>query len=95
MQHLILADKAYAGAKREWLNLYRPLKRCELEYKQDKDAAKAYNKGLSQVRVRVEHVFASLKTWRALQGLFAWKATRYAEVIKAVCVLHNLNREYT
>lgn len=94
MNHLILADKAYAGAIDEGKSLVRPFKRCENAYKKDPLCAKSFNRNLSKVRVKVERVFARLKSWRALQGLFAFHAKRYAEIVKAVSVLHNLNLEF-
>ena len=91
MRHLILADKPYAGAKGEGENLVRPFKRCEKAYKEDPLRAKAFNLDVSKAWVKVDHVFARLKSWRALQGLSAWNAKRYDEIVKAVSVLHNLN----
>jgi hypothetical protein len=90
--HLVLADKAYAGAKGEGEWLLRPIKRGETAYKQDKESAKAFNRGLSKIRVRVEHAFARLKTWKVLSGMFPFKWTRLGEVTRAIAVIHNLNR---
>lgn len=70
MEHLILEDNDYTGAKGEGESLIRPLKRCEKAYEEEPDCAK-------------------LKSWRALQGLFAWNAKRYSEIVKAISVLHN------
>jgi len=94
IRHLILADRAYAGAKGEGEGLSRPLKKGETAYREDPEATKEFNRTLSKTRVKVEHVFARLKSWRALQGLFAWKADRYAEIVRAVSVLYNLNLEF-
>lgn len=92
MGQLVLADKAYAGARGEAQYLLRPLKRGENAYKGDKDQAKAFNRGLSKVRVRIEHVFARLKTWRVLAGIFPYRWERLGEVIRALAVVHNMNR---
>jgi hypothetical protein len=90
---LVLADKAYAGAAGEAQYLLRPIKRGESAYKEDKEKAKEFNRGLSKIRVRVEHVFARLKTWKTLSGLFVYKWSRLAEMVRAIAVVHNLNRE--
>ncbi len=94
IEHLILADKAYAGAKEEVECLLRPVKKGETAYRDKPQETKEFNRTLSKTRVKVEHVFARLKSWRALQGLFAWRADRYAEIVKAVSVLYNLNLEF-
>ena len=92
---LVLADKAYAGAKGEHENLFRPIKRNETAYKEDKEKAREFNRGLSKVRVKVEHVFARLKAWRALAGIFPYRWQRLGEVVRALAVVHNMNREMT
>ena len=62
-ENLVLGDKAYAGGLGEGEYLLRPIKRGETAYKQDKPTAKEFNRRLSRIRVRIEHVFARLKTW--------------------------------
>jgi DDE superfamily endonuclease len=89
---IILADKAYAGANGENLNLLRPIKRNEASYKANKEGSKKFNRDLSKIRVKVEHVFARIKTWNVLKGIFPFNANRCGEVVKAIAVLHNLNR---
>jgi hypothetical protein len=90
---LVLADKAYAGASGEKEHLLRPIKRGETAYMEDKEKAKEFNRGLSKVRVKVEHAFARLKTWRALAGIFPYRWQRLGGVVRALAVVHNLNRE--
>jgi hypothetical protein len=94
-EKLVLADKAYAGAAGENEHLLRPVKRGELAYKADPEKAKQFNRELSRKRVRVEHVFARLKTWRVLSGIFPFRWQRLGEVVRALAVVHNLNREMT
>ena len=93
LDQLVLADKAYAGASGEKEHLLRPIKRNETAYKDDKESAKAFNRGLSKVRVRVEHCFARLKTWKVLSGIFPMRWQRLGEVVRALAVVHNKNRE--
>lgn len=90
---LVLADKAYAGAEGEGLALLRPIKRGETPWRQDKEQAKAFNAQLSKKRVKIEHVFARLKTWRVLSGIFPYRWQRLGEIIRAIAVIHNMERE--
>ena len=62
-------------------------------YREDKEAAKGYNRGLSKIRVRVEHVFAKMKTWKVLSGMFPFKWQRLGVVMRGIAVLHNWNLE--
>ena len=87
---LILADKAYAGAHDEGAGLLRPIKRGERAAKLP--AAQAFNAELSRRRVRIEHVFARLKTFRVLQGLFPYRGEQLGTVLRAIALVHNLNR---
>ena len=76
---LILADKAYVGAFNEGEALLRPIKRGERAAKLP--AAQAFNAELSRRRVRIEHVFARLKTFRVLQGLFPYRGEQLGTVL--------------
>jgi hypothetical protein len=87
----VLGDKAYAGGDGEGELLFRPVEKNERAYKADVDGCKAANRRLSKVRVTVEHVFAKLKTFRIIQGQFAFLADRYGDAFRAVAVLHNMN----
>jgi hypothetical protein len=88
------ADKAYAEAAGEGTSLLRPVKRGERAYTENPEQAKAFNRGLSKIRVRVEHVFARLKTWRVLSGLFPYRWPRLGEVVRALAVVHNLDQQF-
>jgi hypothetical protein len=90
--HLVLADKAYVGASGEGEQLVRPVKRGERAYLENPEKAKAFNRALSKTRVRVEHVFARLKTWRVLSGLFPYRWPRLGEVVRALAVVLNADR---
>ena len=89
LDKIILADKAYAGCKGENQQLFRPFKHNETEYKNNHDQTKAYNRELSKIRVKVEHVFAQLKHFKILSGIFSLKSTRYGLVVKALAVIYN------
>ncbi|MGT2494765.1 transposase family protein [Cupriavidus basilensis] len=51
--------------------------------------AKAHNAALSKIRVRIEHGFARLKTWKVLSGFFPDHWTRLGDVVQALAVVHN------
>ena len=91
----VLGDKAYAGAKGETdakgKIVLRPIKRNEVHYKLDKESCKAFNRQLSQIRVRVEHVFAQLKSFKILRNLFPLQPKRYATCFKVVALVYNMN----
>ena len=57
--------------------------------KADVEKCKAGNRRLSKIRVKVERVFARIKTFRILQGLFVCKPERYAMVFRAVALIYN------
>jgi hypothetical protein len=86
-----LGDKAYAGGKGENTILFRPVKRNETAYKDEKESSKAFNRELSKWRVTVEHVFAQLKNYRILRGIFPLHPTRYGMIFCTIALLHNMN----
>jgi hypothetical protein len=59
---VILADRAYAGAIGDGSFLHRPVRNNEMAYKADMFTAKEQNRKLSLKRVKIEHLFARLKT---------------------------------
>jgi hypothetical protein len=87
----ILGDKGYAGGLGENKVLFRPIKRNELEYKNNKAETKAFNRLLSQKRVVVEHVFAQLKAFKLLCGIFPLKSHRYGTFFRAIAFVYNSN----
>ena len=94
LKQIVLADKAYVGARGEGQILLRPHRRSDAAYKADKDSAKAFNRALSKIRVKVEHVFAQMKNFRVLSNLFPFHPDRYGEVFRAVAVIHNFKLQF-
>lgn len=90
LDKVVLGDKGYAGGSGENTVLFRPVKRNENEYKNNKVKTKAYNRSLSKIRVRVEHAFARIKIFRILANLFPLKASRYGAIFKTVAIICNL-----
>lgn len=92
---LMLADKAYAGVFDEGAALLRPIKKGERLWHEQPEMAQAFNRALSLKRVRVEHLFARLKTFKVLQGLFPYSPALLGPVMRLLALAHNLNREGT
>ena len=88
-QMRILGDKAYVGLRT--YNVQTPLRRNELEYKQNKTIAKKSNSELSNKRVQVEHVFAHLKKYRILTNVYYYTKNKLDIFIRAICNLYNLS----
>jgi len=87
--HAILADRAYAGAIGDGSFLHRPACKNETSYKADMFKAKEQNRRLSLKRVKIEHLFASLKTWRIIHHYFPQHLETYSNVFKAIAFIHN------
>lgn len=86
----MLADKAYAGVHDDGAGLMRPIKRNEKAWATH--ARRAYNRELNRRRVGVEHVFARLKTFRVLQGIFPFRWPSLGQIVRALSVVHNAHR---
>jgi len=87
--HAILADRAYAGATGDGSFLHRPVRKNETAYKADMPKAKEQNRRLSLKRVKIEHLFARLKTWRIIHHYFPQNPETYSTVFKAIAYIHN------
>ncbi len=86
----ILADKAYVGLTH--FNVKTPVKRNEKPYKKDKLKTKEDNKALSSKRIKVEHVFASLKSWRILKQLHFYNRKMIDMIFQGLVNIYNLNQ---
>jgi DDE superfamily endonuclease len=86
----ILADKAYVGLTN--CGVTTPVKRNEKPYKKDKLKTKEDNKALSSKRIKVEHVFASLKSWRILKQLNFYGRKMIGMIFQSLVNIYNLNQ---
>lgn len=86
----ILADKAYAGADYEGTLLVRPAKRNENTYRKHRKRAKDNNRKLSALRVKVEHVIASLKRFKIVRERFPLALSLFHSCMWAAAVIHNM-----
>jgi hypothetical protein len=69
--------------------LQRPVKRNKRRFKETPCAVRIWNGMISTLRVRIEHVFARLKSFAILAGIFALHWSRLACVVRALAVVHN------
>jgi hypothetical protein len=90
--HVVLADKAYAGATGEHQYLFRPIKRGETLWQQNRVGSQSFNAHITKRRVRIEHLFARIKTWKVLNGMFPYRWQRLGEIVRVIAVIHNLER---
>ena len=84
----VYADSAYQGYEEE-----HPA--TEIPYKRPPGGRLAkdereYNRALSSFRVRIEHVFARLKTFRILRDVFRYPRATYHATIRIVAGILNL-----
>lgn len=85
----VFGDKTCAGAAGEGSVLQRPVKRNERRFKETPCAARIWNCMISTLRVRIEHVFARLKSFAILARTFALYWSRLACVVGALAVIYN------
>ncbi len=86
----ILGDKGYSGLKE--LKVEIPIKRNELKYKDNKDLSKANNKNLSSRRIKIEHVFAYIKSYRVMQRLNYYSKDKIDILFNAIANIYNLSQ---
>ena len=85
----ILGDKGYSGLREYKVNI--PIKRNELVYKENKSLIKSNNKELSSKRIKVEHVFAYIKSYRIMQRLNYYTKDKIEILFNAMANLYNLS----
>ncbi len=85
-----MADKAYVGLTH--CNVTTPVKRNDKPYKKDKLKTKEDNKALSSKRIKVEHVFASLKSWRILKQLHFYNRKMIDMIFQGLVNIYHLNQ---
>jgi hypothetical protein len=84
----ILEDKGYSGLKE--LRVEITIKRNELKYKENKDLVKGENKSLSSKRIKIEHVFAYIKSYRVMQRLNYYTKDKIEILSNSISNLYNL-----
>ena len=86
----ILGDKGYSGLREYKVNI--PIKRNELPYKENKELIKSNNKVLSSKRIKVEHVFAYIKSYRIMQRLNYYTKDKIEILFNAITNIYNLHQ---
>ena len=85
----ILGDKGYSRLREYKVNI--PIKRNELVYKENKDLVKSNNKELSSKRLKIEHVFAYIKSYRIMQRLNYYTKDKIEILFNSMANLYNLS----
>ena len=86
----ILGDKGYSGLREYKVDI--PIKRNEIKYKENKDLVKSENKELSSKRIKVEHVFAYIKSYRIMQRLNYYTKNKIEILFNSIANLYNLQQ---
>ena len=91
-------SKSYSSSihdKRLFINEYKvniPTKRNEVKYKENKNLSKSENKILSSKRIKVEHVFAYIKSYRIMQRLNYYTKNKIEILFNSIANLYNLQQ---
>ena len=86
----IFGDKGYSGLNE--LRVEIPIKRNEIKYKENKDLSKSNNKSLSGKRIKIEHVFAYIKSYRIMQRLNYYSKQRIEILFNSIVNIYNLQQ---
>ena len=89
-QSFILGDKAYIGLRKQQVEV--PIKRNQEPYKNNKEASKQSNHWMNKHRVKIEHVFAEMKSFRILKQLHYYSLEKINRIFYAVGVICNLRK---
>jgi hypothetical protein len=69
-----------------------PIKRNEIKYKENKDLVKSNNKSLSSKRIKIEHIFSFIKSYRIMQRLNYYKKDKIEILFNFIVNLYNLHQ---
>ena len=86
----ILGDKGYSGLKDYHLN--SPIKRNEIKYKENKELSKKNNKNLSSKRIKIEHVFSYIKSFRIMQRVNYYTKDKIEILFNSISTIYNLSQ---
>lgn len=86
----IIGDKGYSGLKE--LRVEIPIKRNEIKYKENKDLSKVNNKNLSSKRIKIEHVFSFIKSFRIMQRLNYYSKHKIEILFNSIANIYNLSQ---
>ena len=81
-------SKSYSGLKEYKVDI--PIKRNELKYKENKELVKGENKKLSSKRIKIEHVFAYIKSYRIMQRLNYYSKDKIEILFNSIANIYNL-----
>ncbi len=71
-------------------NVHIQIKRNEVKYKKNKELIKNNNRVLSSKRIKVEHVFAYIKSYRIMQRFNYYSKDKIDILFNAIANIYNL-----
>ena len=86
-QTLCLADSGYQGIAKTHALSQTPKKQSKLHPLTDEQ--KTTNRALSQRRIRIEHIFAKLKTFKILAERYRNRRQRFALRFNLIAAIYN------
>ena len=82
-------DSGYQGVQKELNNSSIPYKKSK--YHELTDEEKEYNRNLSSIRVRIEHVNRTIKIFRIMKETYRNHQKRYDVKLRIMCTIYNMN----
>ena len=82
-------DSGYQGVQKELNNSSIPYKKSK--YHELTDEEKEYNRNLSSIRVRIEHVNRTIKIFRIMKETYRNHQKRYDKKLKIMFTIYNMN----
>lgn len=90
---VLLEDLGYLGFNPKNVTVLIPLKKPK--NKELNEQQKKYNQAISSIRVKVEHVFSSVKRLRIVKDKIRLKNTEFRDLVMVIAVaLHNLRWKF-
>ncbi len=83
----VFVDSGYQGIQNIQKNTFLPFKKSK--YNQLTPIQKEYNKTLSKIRIKIEHVFAKLKRFKILSLKYRNKIRRFALRFNLIAGIYN------
>ncbi len=83
----VFVDSGYQGIQNIHKNTFLPFKKSK--YNQLTPIQKEYNKTLSKIRIKIEHVFAKLKRFKILSLKYRNKIRRFALRFNLIAGIYN------
>jgi len=86
---LILGDSGYRGLQKVHANSKYPLRHKEDKSRMPDDERHEYNKGISSIRMKIEHVIGRIKRFRIVAERYRNKLKRFGLRFNLICGIVN------